>query len=182
MNKYYTKIKLFFAKKHTKQETIIELLNRRDIMSIDKIRAFTGDREDVSVSVVEDFAFRCALEVKHLMKDERSITALLKLLNRGKWDEPTVTNCLTLATKAAAAMRKDKTAYLHQVAAAEAAECACWVTVGANPPFKAASLSAWALRVSVSGKRASELAWQMAFDKQVEIAIELLYAYEQKYI
>lgn len=130
--------------------TILDLLKDERIPNEDKILAFTrkGVMDDKTLRL---FAVRCARQVQHLMKDQRSINAL-------DVAEKYANGLATYEELAAAGVAWDAERYAERVADAAG------VTAGVSAMVAAGE--AWA--------EAGEAATAAAREKQVQIAIDLI--------
>lgn len=145
--------------------TIINILQDKRIPNTDKIWAFTreGVMDDETLRL---FAVRCARQVQHLMKDERSLNAL-DVAER-------YANGLATAEELAAAR-----------AAALAAELAAELAAARAAAWAAALAAAWAAAWAAARAAARAAAWEaceaceaweaeQARANQVKIATELI--------
>lgn len=154
--------------------SILDILNHPKIPNKDKIWAFTreGIMDDKTLRL---FAVRCARQVQHLMKDQRSIQALdvSERYANGLATDEELAKAWEVAGEAAreaARGARDAAWVAARNAAEEAATWAAWEVawvawVAARNAARAAALE---------GTEEADEAWEAANKAQVQIAIELI--------
>jgi hypothetical protein len=140
--------------------TILDILKDERIPYQDKSWAFTrkGIMDDKTLRL---FAVKCARQVQHLMKDQRSINAL----DVAERYANGLANDEELAAAREAAW---EAAWEARAAAREAAWEAAWAARAA------AREAAWEAAWEAAGEAAWDAAWDAARENQVQIAIELI--------